>query len=266
MTHPLRKLGRPALLALSEVLTTGRLGSPITRAALAPHVPEEHLDPVAATLVALERDGMAPRHIARAIDLLAEERSTGQRMSDRVELVFSPPAFDAVDARDTAVVVQELFRRARTSVLICTFALDEKKRAEALFGELAARMDAEPDLSVRVFANIHRRHQDKTASSVLIREFTTRIRDQLWPGKRLPELFYDPRSLEIEPAKRAVLHAKALVIDRRWSLLTSANLTEAAQDRNIEAGALLDDARIAERITRQFDHFIEARILRKLTP
>jgi phosphatidylserine/phosphatidylglycerophosphate/cardiolipin synthase-like enzyme len=60
------------------------------------------------------------------------------------------------------------------------------------------------------------------------------------------------------------LHAKAVVVDGRFTLLTSANFTEAAHERNIEAGVVLDDMRIAERVVRQFDHFVEARILRRL--
>lgn len=264
MSHPLRALGRSALAGLAEALASGRIGVPITRTALAPHVPEGNLDAVWAALTELSRDGMAPRHIARAVQLLVEEREAGQRMSDRVQLVWSPPDLDEVDARDTSVVVQELFRRARSSVLISTFALDEKKKAEALFGELAARMDVDPSLAVRLFANVHRKHLDGTAASVLVRELATRIRAQVWPGKRLPEVFYDPRSLETDGHKRAVLHAKAVVIDGRFTLLTSANFTEAAHERNIEAGVVIDDARLAERVTRQFDHFVEARILRRL--
>jgi phosphatidylserine/phosphatidylglycerophosphate/cardiolipin synthase-like enzyme len=264
MSHPLRALGRAALTGLTEALATGRIAAPITRAALASYVPEENLDAVSAALADLEGDGMSPLHIARAVHLLVEEREAGQRMSDRVQLVWSPPELDGVDARDTSVVVQELFRRARSSVLISTFALDEKKKAEALFGELSARMDADPSLVVRVFANIHRKHMDETPSVLLIREFATRIRDQVWPGKRLPEVFYDPRSLETEAHKRGVLHAKAVVVDGRFTLLTSANFTEAAQERNIEAGVVIDDTRLAERVVRQFDHFVEARILRRL--
>lgn len=264
MSHPLRALGRSALAGLAEALATGRVPAPITRAALAPHVPEGNLDAVTAALAEMERDGMAPRHIARAVQLLVEERDAGQRMSDRLQLVWSPPDLDEVDARDTSVVVQELFRRARSSVLISTFALDEKKKAEALFGELATRMDAEPGLAVRVFANVHRRHQDPTPAPVLVRDFATRIRDHVWPGKRLPEVFYDPRSLEMEGNKRAVLHAKTVVVDGRFTLLTSANFTEAAHERNIEAGVLVEDTRLAERVTRQFDHFVEARVLRRV--
>lgn len=265
MKHPLRTLGRSALLGLAEALAAGRLGAPITRTALAPHVPEEHLDAVSAALSELERDGMAPRHVARVLHLLVEERDAGQQMSDRVELVWSPPDLDAVDARDTAVVTHELFRRARRSVLISTYALDEKKKADALFGELAARMDADPSLAVQVFANVHRKYQDETPSVALVREFGARIRDHVWPGKRLPDVYYDPRSLETEGTKRSVLHAKAVVIDGRWSLLTSANLTEAAHDRNIEAGVLLDDRRVAERLRRQFTALVEAGKLRRLT-
>lgn len=264
MSHPLRTLGRAALAGLADALAAGILGAPITRAALVPHVPMEHLDAVWEALVALEADGMASRHVAQAVRLLVEERDANQQMADRIDLVWSPPDLDAIDARDTSVVVQELFRRATSSVLISTFALDEKKKAEALFGELAARMDAEPELVVRVFANIHRKHQDETPSIALVREFTKRVREQVWPGQRLPEVFYDPRSLETEGHKRAVLHAKALVVDRRWTLLTSANFTEAAHERNIEAGVVIDDRRLAERVTRQFEQFVEARVLHRL--
>ncbi len=251
-----------ALTGLADALAAGTIGAPITRAGLGPHVPDDHLDAVWAALTALEADGMAPRHVARALRLLVEEREAGQRMSDRVELVWSPPDLDAIDARDTAVVVQELFRRAKGSVLISTFALDEKKKAAALFGELAARMDAEPALLVRVFANIHRKHHDDTPSIALVREFTRRVREDVWPGQRLPEVFYDPRSLETDGVKRAVLHAKAVVVDGRWTLLTSANFTEAAQERNIEAGVVIDDKRLAQRMTRQFDQWVEAGVLR----
>ena len=258
MSHPLCALGRTALAGLADALAAGRIGAPVARTALAPHVPEDHLDAIASALSDMERDGMTPRHIARTIDLLVEERDAGQRYSDRVQLVWSPPELDEVDARDTSVIVQELLRRARSSVLISTFALDEKKKAETIFGELAERMDSDPELDVQVFANVHRKHLDETPSSELVAEFAAHIRNHVWPGNRLPRVFYDPRSLEIEGYKRAVLHAKVVVVDERWTLLTSANFTEAAHERNIEAGVEIDDRRLAERVVRQFELLVEA--------
>jgi phosphatidylserine/phosphatidylglycerophosphate/cardiolipin synthase-like enzyme len=125
-------------------------------------------------------------------------------------------------------------------------------------------MDTDSGLVVRIFANVHRKHLDETPSATLVRDFAKRIRDDVWPGTRLPEVFYDPRSLETEGNKRAVLHAKAVVVDARWTLLTSANFTEAAHERNIEAGVVVDDVQLATRVTRQFDQFVEAGILRRV--
>ncbi len=86
----------------------------------------------------------------------------------------------------------------------------------------------------------------------------------MWPGERLPEVFYDSRSVEQEGHKRAVLHAKCIVVDDRWTLLSSANFTEAAHERHIEAGVVLDDPRTAERVRRQFQGLVEAGMLRPL--
>lgn len=264
MSHPLRRLGRSALVGLSEALSAGRLRAPFTRSAVAQHVPDEHVDAVRAALGALCDEGMQPAHIARVLSLLVEERTAAQRTEDRVQLVWSPPDLDQVDARDTAVVVQDLFRAATQSVLVASYALDEGDKAAALFGRLAARMDADADLDVRFYVNIHRKHLDETPSSMLVRQFAQRLKDHVWPGARLPEVFYDPRSLETEGHKRAVLHAKCVVVDSRWTLLTSANFTEAAQERNIEAGVYLDDQRFAERVWRQFEGLVEGGMLRRV--
>ncbi len=74
----------------------------------------------------------------------------------------------------------------------------------------------------------------------------------------------DPRSLAISSHQGASLHAKCVVTDGRWTLLSSANFTEAAQERNIEAGVLLDDPTFAQRVTRQFDLLVEDETLQRL--
>ncbi|MFY9224595.1 MAG: phospholipase D-like domain-containing protein [Blastocatellia bacterium] len=55
------------------------------------------------------------------------------------------------------------------------------------------------------------------------------------PMPKLPDLFYDPRSLSEDQQQRSSLHAKCIIIDRKIALVSSANFTEAAQTRNIEA-------------------------------
>lgn len=209
---------------------------------------------------------MEPHHIARCLELVAAERRATQAATDRISLVWSPPELDQVDSRDTAVVVQDLFAQAQRSVLIVSYAIDDGSKAAALFGNLAGRMDANPALAVRIVANVKRPYQDLTPSALLVKAFTQRFREKLWPGTRLPDVFHFPRSLETEGHKRASLHAKWIVVDGRWSLLTSANFTEAAQHRNIEAGLWVDDERLAARLTRQVDRLVEGAVLQPLWP
>lgn len=59
------------------------------------------------------------------------------------------------------------------------------------------------------------------------------------PDRRLPRVFYDPRALEMDSHKKACLHAKCIVVDRKEVFVSSANFTEAAQERYLEVGLLI---------------------------
>jgi phosphatidylserine/phosphatidylglycerophosphate/cardiolipin synthase-like enzyme len=260
----LRELGRPAMKGLAAALEGGRVAPPFRRNQLRGHVPDELLEGVVGELEDLTETGMTPGHIAHMLRLLAEERAAAQAIADRVELVWSGTEVTAGGSRDTAVVVQELFREARESVLIASYALDTGSKAEALFGALAKKMDSEPDLRVRLFVNVHRKHKDETAEAVLLREFADAFREQLWPGERLPEVFYDPRSLATEGKVRACLHAKCVVIDEDRALVTSANFTEAAHERNIEAGTVITDTILARALKAQFDTLVDHGALKRV--
>jgi phosphatidylserine/phosphatidylglycerophosphate/cardiolipin synthase-like enzyme len=58
-----------------------------------------------------------------------------------------------------------------------------------------------------------------------------------------------------------VLHAKAIVADEQAALVTSANLTEAAFDRNIEVGILTRDQLVAASLARHFRVLVDHRRL-----
>jgi phosphatidylserine/phosphatidylglycerophosphate/cardiolipin synthase-like enzyme len=73
-------------------------------------------------------------------------------------------------------------------------------------------------------------------------------------------VFYDPRSLELD-GPEGVLHAKAIVADDESAFVTSANLTEAAFDRNIEVGVLARDRALAASLSKHFRVLIERGLL-----
>ena len=260
----LRRLGRPNMVGLAAALAGGGIAPPFRRSQLLGHVSDQLLDDVLGEFQDLSARGMTPLHIAEMLHLLAEERAAAQAVADRVELVWSGTEVLAAPSRDTAVVVQELFREARESVLIASYALDTGNQAKGLFGTLAGRMDTEPDLRVRLFVNVHRKQRDGIADAVVLREFADTFRHDLWPGKRLPETFYDPRSLATEGKTRACLHAKCIVIDDHRALITSANFTEAAHKRNIEAGTVITDSILARALRVQFDTLVDHAALERV--
>ena len=58
-----------------------------------------------------------------------------------------------------------------------------------------------------------------------------------------------------------VLHVKAIVADNEAVFVTSANLTEAALDRNIEVGILFRDRTLALSLSNHFQGFIDKGLL-----
>jgi phosphatidylserine/phosphatidylglycerophosphate/cardiolipin synthase-like enzyme len=212
----------------------------------------------AAELAALLSTGFAPEHAALLIDTVAAERPPRVGLAD-IELVTSGP--DAVGAtRDTGVVLRQLFTSAERRVLIVGFAVHEGRE---IFVVLSKRMTHRSGLVVQLCLDIRRAPGDKTKSNALQRRFAERFVRQEWPGAQLPELFFDPRSLAESEAQRASLHAKCVVVDGVRALIGSADLTEAAQLRNIEVGIIVRGA-IAEALERHFHALIAGGHLRPL--
>lgn len=253
MTSPLHQLSRPALLSLAHACEAKRLPLPCSSGSILAYVPSSLAEAIAHELNHLHAMGMTPSLMAHTLSLLAQERQFTQQTSDSVDVVWTGEEFLGAESRDTAVVVQELFASAQQSVLIASYVLDPKK-SQSLFSTLADKMDADPSLQVRMFLNIQRKDfKDKTPESTVLRQYATTFRQNIWPGQRLPEVFYYPPALAISYGPKACLHAKCIVIDEERVLITSANFTEAAHHRNIEAGVLINDAVAARGLRSQFE-------------
>jgi len=113
-----------------------------------------------------------------------------------------------------------------------------------------------------MFLDIQRSSGDTSASVELVRGFADRFKRHQWPkDRRIPELYYDPRSLDRAQEKRACLHAKCVVIDCEKVFVSSANFTEAAQLRNIEIGVLIKSQATASQITAFFTGLVDQRVL-----
>jgi hypothetical protein len=254
LSSPLSKLPSAARKSLSAAFEAERLGPPYTSLALRRYVGAALAGDVAAELERLAALGMEPRHLGITLDLLAGEVES----APRIDLVWTGPEEGGTASRDTGVVVREMFERAEESVLVAGFAVYQGKQ---VFKVLADRMAARPNLTVQMFLNVQRPHRDTTLSAELLRRFSDDFRKRQWPGERLPDVYYDPRALDLGKKKRSALHAKCVIVDDRFSLVTSANFTEAAQERNIEAGVLIEDRALSQMLRAQFDGLVVARRL-----
>lgn len=209
-----------------------------------------------AALQALEKMGISGSAVTAWIQTVEEVSSS----MPRPDLVWSGPEVPGLHARDTRRVYEELLGSAEHSIWASSYAYFDGPRA---FDVLARRMDATPDLRVTLLLNIQRRKGDTTAGEELVRRFADRFWKTDWPGKARPRVYYDPRSLEPD-GPGGVLHAKAVVADDKVVFVTSANLTEAALDRNIEIGLLVRDRSLALSVSSHFLVLIDQGLLKPL--
>jgi phosphatidylserine/phosphatidylglycerophosphate/cardiolipin synthase-like enzyme len=183
--------------------------------------------------------------------LVVNDRAEQAKRTAIIDLVTTGPEPPGVVNRDTSVVVRDLFANAQDSVLVAGYAVYQ---GQQVFRALADRMAQRPDVRVRMFLDVQRGPGDTSAPVELVRRFAERFKTQQWPADRpLPEVYYDPRSIESDAGRRACLHAKCVVVDSEAVFVSSANFTEAAQERNIEVGLLVRSPRLGEQIVTHFD-------------
>jgi phosphatidylserine/phosphatidylglycerophosphate/cardiolipin synthase-like enzyme len=245
--------------ALALGLRSGRLHAPFTAVSLQRFAPGGPTTGLAAYLQQLHGEGMRPEHMALLVETIARGRARLTEQGDMVDLVWTGPETDGVTNRDTSVVINDLFGSAESEVLVVGFAVYQGR---SVFKRLAERMAERPGLRVKLFLDVQRHPADTTLPEELVWRFAQRFRTQEWPGERMPELYYDPRSVSPDAGKRSSLHAKSIVVDRRRALVTSANFTEAAQMRNIEVGALIRCERFAARLAGHFEALADAGLLK----
>ena len=257
MIEPLVALPAHVRDRLARALEAGALRAPYSevavQAALGGGLARGDLAAVAAALRAL-----ADRDIGgAAVALALRAAASAAAAITRPDLVWSGPPVAGLHARDTRQVYDELVGSATRSLWISTYAYFDGPRA---FETLAGRMDAVAGLNVVLLLNIHRQAHEPASAEDLVASFAARLWNHEWPGERRPDVFYDPRSVA-DDAPGAVLHAKAIVADDRAAFVTSANLTEAAFDRNIEVGVLTRDAALAAALARHFQVLIDQGLL-----
>jgi len=249
------------LKSLIDGIKARRVSLPATSLQIKHLVASELVDRVVETINAQHAIGFTADQMVTTLELLRADRNQRKNREVEIDLVTSGPEADGVTNRETAVVVREMFKHASKSVLVVGYAVFQ---GQQVFEALAKRMESHPDLDVKFFLNIARPDGDRNKSTVLVSRFMQRFKSKQWPANcRLPEIYFDPRSVADDAPVRSSLHAKCVVVDREQVFVSSANFTEAGQFRNIEVGLRIEQPSLAEKLILHFEHMRDEGLFHK---
>lgn len=190
---------------------------------------------------------------AARLPVLRAVLATRQSLMARApELVWTGPDRSGDGARRTAQVVRELFGSAQRHVLISGYALRD---AADLLAPLHARMlnaGVRVDVYLSVDQDAHPGGAPRAMALSEVAERAWRHIGGSWPWTdAVPRVLVDARLLD--GREFCSIHAKAIVVDSSRALVTSANLTERAMERNVEIGVVLHDPTFASELVGHFD-------------
>lgn len=256
MNDTFSRLSSNDLRLIAKSLRTGRLTLPASLLQISRIFQGDTCAALADKLSELSTFGFSAEQVALLIDSMLQDREVFRPSdSNGIDLVTSGPEAPGITNRDTSVVVREMFAHAQQTVTVIGYAVYQGQK---VFEALAVRMDSKPELQVELFLNISRGDGDTTKSEILVSRYVERFKSHQWPkGSRLPIVYYDPRSVSDDTPIRSSLHAKCVVVDDTDVFVSSANFTEAGQERNIEVGLRLDNPWLARKLVEHFKKMVE---------
>jgi len=237
MLEPLHRLTSTCLRQLATELSAGVLATKVSNHHVVRQIVGSAMaEEINESLASLSSLGWTNTQIATLVSAIQEARERAAAPESILDVVLTGPEITGVPTRDTAAVMHTLIETAEQEVILVGYAVYNGKK---LFQRLAERMRQNPQLCVSFLLNIQRKYGDTSLPAEIVRRFAMDFALKHWPWTPRPDIYYDPRSLDLNGAARASLHAKCLIIDRRAAMITSANFTEAAHERNIEAGVVV---------------------------
>jgi phosphatidylserine/phosphatidylglycerophosphate/cardiolipin synthase-like enzyme len=226
-------------------------------------------------LDAAEKSGFSKAQVGQLVMTAYEGRKAEIDAERQFELIFSGPQVEGARAASTLQEFDRVVSSARKELLVVTHSI---YKAEEILHSLSLR-HAE-GVKVTLCFNISR-YSPKNQGKPLAQIFDETRADFIdaW-GKEseLPDIYYYPVSLwksedpgipevvaqarqDIGKREFPVLHTKCIIADRSLALVTSANLSDSAQRRNLELGVLIKNPSYASKICNYFEGAIKTKVL-----
>ena len=168
---------------------------------------------------------------------------------ESLQVVWTGPDSVALESRPTSEVVTELVSTARKRLTLATYSASGVEQLSKL---LLDRRKVGVDVRLlleRPGANGY--GPDSVTAFGPIAQIVTTL---LWP-----------REVRPKPADATSMHVKVVIRDEDAVLISSANLSTAAKDRNMELGVLITGSTTASRLQRHFDELVDRAVLQPVS-
>jgi len=176
--------------------------------------------------------------------------STNFERNESIEMVWTGPSSGMVPSRHTEQVLIEVINSAQKKLYLVSFVAYE------IDSVMSALRDA-TDRSVQIgfLLELSKNHGGKLECDS-VEAFS----------KQLPSAIIYTWGTQARSADRwnGVIHAKCAVADGNVAFVTSANLTRAAMEKNMELGLLMRGGKVPDKLERHLDSLITTGIVEKV--
>ena len=171
--------------------------------------------------------------------------------SGAIELVWTGPKTGLIPTRRTEQVILEAIDSAKDDIFLATYVF---YKASSIVDALNAATSRGVDVNILL--------ESSSEHGGAIRGDSVKTMADAVPGATI--YVWDPVAKKSEgDALSASVHAKCAVADNRLAFITSANLTSAALERNMELGLLIRGGSVPERLQSHLNALITTKMIKK---
>ena len=177
---------------------------------------------------------------------------TAERMKreQSVEMVWTGPSTTFVSTRHTERALMEIVANAERELFVVSFvAYNVEEVVKAL------RNAVERGVRVDILLESSNKHGGKVDIDS-IRTFSEKIPEA--------NLYVWNEGKTSEEGLQGSVHAKCAVCDGKWAFITSANLTKAAMERNMELGVLVKGGDLPKSLQRHLQALVDTKKIGKI--
>jgi phosphatidylserine/phosphatidylglycerophosphate/cardiolipin synthase-like enzyme len=166
----------------------------------------------------------------------------------KTEIVWTGPFTGKVPVRHTEQVLYEVINHAKRDIFLVSFVAYEidtviKAMRDAIGRNVQINFLLEPSID----------------DGGKVSQNSMKMMKSLFPSANI----YSWSGKSIKEQTNGAIHAKCAVADSELAFITSANLTTAAMERNIELGILIRDGRIPSELIKHLNSLINAKVFEK---